>query len=247
MKHALKAIAILAMLLWVVSCGRENSIELTSPETTTSHLGKAGGQAYSDYEDGAAPEGSGVSEAPITVQGNLQVYTSRASFECDLTSTDFEGSKLPPFSVGVCGPLSSAANECYAAGTIPDGILLTALLPGVPEQMAVLTEGFLGLSNTAVGPNFFSADLVMSFSSGDVNAVGMEILDPFGPTTVNLYVFGPNKTLLGIVTVTSGRTNGKFIALFSPFSPITNINFDQLDSFGGELVDNVSFGSCERN
>lgn len=252
MKRAFVLVGILMLLLLLASCGKENPVELSSSDAPQLSIKKGSAQSYSDYQGVVAPAISNevFSETPITVkvQGNLQAYGTQSSFQsvlsCDRTSTNFEGSKLPPNSVGVVfGALNSETNDDnYADGTITDGVTFNALYP---EQIAVLTKGFIGVHSTVVGPNLFSADLLMQFPPKEVNAVGMELLDPFGPTTVDVYILAGNNLILGVFTVTTGTTTGNFFGVFSPVVPIRRILIHQLDSFGGELVDNVSFGFCE--
>lgn len=252
MKRFLILAGVLALVLMVVSCGQEHVVELTSPDTSKLAVTQGSAQSYSDYQGVAAPQVSEqtFSETPITVkvQGDLHAYSTRSSFElalsCDRTPANFEGSMLPLSSVGVVlGALNSETDDAvYSSGTITDGISLTALYP---EQMAVLTKGFLGVRSTVVGPNFFSADLLMQFPPKEVNAVSMELLGPFGPTTMDIYILAGNNTILGVFTVTSGTTVGNFFGVYSPVVPIRRVLIHQLDTVGGELVDNVSFGSCE--
>lgn len=250
MKRFFILAGVLALLLMVVSCGQEHAVELTSPETPKLAVTQGSAQSYSDYQGVAAPQISNVTfaETPITVkvQGDLTVYSTQSSFQldCDRTRANFEGSNLPNGSVGVVlGALNSETDDAiYSDGTITDGITLNALYP---EQIAVLTQGFLGVHSTVVGPNFFSADLLMQFPPKEVNAVSMELLGPFGPTTMDIYILAGNNTILGVFTVTSGTTIGNFFGVYSPVVPIRRILIHQLDTIGGELVDNVSFGSCE--
>lgn len=254
MKRAFILAGVLTMLLLVVSCGKENAVEATSADTPKLAVTQGSAQSYSDYQGVVAPPISNVtfSETPITakVQGNLSVYSTRSSFQlalsCDRTSTGFEGSKLPLSSVGVVlGALNSDTDDAnYSSGAIADGITLNALYP---EQIAVLTKGFLGVHSTVVGPNFFSADLLMQFPPQNVNAVSMELLGVFGPTTMDIYILAGGNNILGVFTVTSGTTTGNFFGVLSPVVPIRRILIHQLDTVGGELVDNVGFGSCELN
>lgn len=250
MKRVLMPIGALALLLLFTSCSNDNSAELTAPTAPKLAVTQGSAQSYSDYQGVAAPPISNVTfaETPITVkvQGDLTVYSTRSSFQldCDRDLANFEGSNLPNGSVGVVlGALNSETDDAiYSAGTITEGVSLSALLP---EQTVVLTKGFLGVHSTVVGPNFFSADLFLQFPPKEVNAVGMELLGPLGATTMDIYILAGNNVILGVFTVTSGTTIGNFFGVYSPVVPIRRILVHQLDAIGGELVDNVSFGFCE--
>ena len=244
MKRIFILAGILAMLLGIISCSKEKSVELTSPDTPS--LKKAGAESYAEYVGVAEPEiSTGTSPHQITVQGNLGVHTSRASFNVlapDQTVVTFENSNVPPFSICTGRGINSATNnECFSPGAIPEGISLSA---SGAEQMVVLTTGFLGLPSTVVGPNFFAADLNISFEPGEVNLVGMNLYDPFGPAILDVEVYGLNGVLLGVISgVATGTTIPTFFGVIAlDQTPITRLRLVQTAGGGGELVDNVSYG-----
>ncbi|NIM49029.1 MAG: hypothetical protein GTO22_07190 [Gemmatimonadales bacterium] len=173
----------------------------------------------------------------------LTFFTDRTAFQAavpGLPVEDWEGSNVPANSVQSCaGPFNSATNNaCYSTGAILDGISAEAIGAG---EMVVLTTGFLGVSSTVVGPNFFADDTDIKFPNNNVSAVGMDLLDPFGPATLDVEIFGPGDVSLGTTSVTTGTSSGVFWGVASD-SVITSIRFDQTAGGGGELFDDVAFG-----
>ena len=188
------------------------------------------------------------------------LYTDRSIFDAanpGLPVEDFEGSFLPsgptfPLTfpddwVGVFpGPLnSSTSNAVYAAGSILDGISMRAI-PN--SSIAVVVPTAFGVSSTVAGPNFFSDSVEFDFSSslgGGVSAVGLDMIAPFGTTTVNFEIFGqPSFTnptgLIGNGSVTAGLAGG-FFGVSSDTYLITRILGTETSPIG-DLYDNIAFG-----
>jgi len=245
MKRIFILAGILAMLLGIFSCSREKSVELTSPNPA--EFSQGSGQSYTDYQSGVVPKlsKSNIPQQQVAVQGNLGVYTNRASFNAlapDQTVVNFENANTPPNSFCAGRAFNSdAVNECFSPGAIPDGISFST---NGGELMILLTTGFLGLPSNVVGPNFFVADLDISFEPGEVNLVGMNLYNPFGPSILDVEVYGLNGVLLGIISgVATGTTIPTFFGVVAlDQTPITRLRLVQQDSNGGELVDNVSYG-----
>ncbi len=192
-----------------------------------------------------------VVEAPLQMEpapavsktATLTFYTSRPTFEADfpvLTEEDFEGSNFPPVSVGTCaGPIDSGASGCYPAGELVDGFELGGFPIG---DIAILTTGFLGVTSTVAGPNFFSDDSFFNFTGpDDVFAAGFEVLAPFGAETFDIEIFGPSGSL-GTTTHTSGTTTGTFFGVASDGDPIVRIEITGGTGSSAELFDNLAFG-----
>ncbi|MCG3119039.1 MAG: hypothetical protein ALAOOOJD_01367 [bacterium] len=243
MKRIFFLAGILAMLLGIISCGSEKSVELTSPDT--SGLKKAGAQSYSDYQGVAAPAVSNevVSQQQITAPANFTVYTDEASFttrNSTMQLATFNNTHVPPNSIGFSRAINSNTNnESYSPGAIPDGISVEAL---GSEVNVVLTTGFLGLPSTVVGPNFFAADMNIKFNPA-VDLIGMQLYDPFGPALMAIDFFAPGDVYIGTISgILTGTTVPSFLGIRASGITVSRMRFRQIAGGGGELVDNIRYG-----
>ncbi len=243
MKRIFIFAGILALMLGLISCGQDKSMELTSP--VASGLKKAGAQSYSEYQGVAAPEVSNevIPQQQITAPANFTVYTEKAAFAAQNSTVqlvNFNNSLLPPFSIGFSLAINSNTNNhSYAPGAIPDGISVEALGNGIN---VVLTRGFLSLPSTVVGPNFFSDDMNIKFYPG-IDLVGMELYNPFGPAILDIDFFAPRDVYIGTLSgVLTGTTVPNFLGVRISGITVARMQFRQTGGGGGELVDNILYG-----
>lgn len=234
---------LLVMFVWISSCSKEEPVGPTSTDNTK--LTKSSG-AWTDgnlLPTASAP----VSQLPQTNTSAAQFFTNRATFKAECPGQRdaewFEGSLLPANSVGVVlGSLNTSTNDPnYPAGAIKPGISLRGV---GNDQIAVLTVGFAGVPSTVVGPNFFADNLEITFGHDRVNAVGLDLLDPFGASTLNINIFALDGTLIASTTATTGTSVPTFWGVRTT-RPIGRICFDDVSpGSSAQLVDNLSADQC---
>lgn len=156
----------------------------------------------------------------------------------------FETGLVSPGDVTVCSePLSAAApNACFAAGALLPGITYSVAGPGT--DMVVLGANFDTIGNTSkvLGANAFSDTTDLTFAS-TVNAFGFNVFGGAGGTGVaQISIFSPANLSLGMLTIPVPLSGPAFFGAISTTDLIGRVNVASLPN-GGELVDNVAFGS----
>ena len=181
-----------------------------------------------------------------TIDGRPAFYIDREEWRKSLSKTlriateDFEGSNFRDFSVGTCpGPVVQATggNGCFPGRR---EILKIVNVDNVadfydPFGLAVLTPGFLGLSSTVVGPNFFSDDLIIRFRESGVQYVGFDLIDPLGGSQYDVLVYGQFGLIRSFVA------NPGFIGINERSSIFLIQVISRGPGPGGELIDNFTF------
>ncbi len=238
----------LALFVCISSCSKDEPVGPAS--TDNSKLTKSGAQSYSDYQTLPLPAVSttSVPQLPQTNEAALQFFTDRPTFKSacpgQRDAEDFEGSQVPPGTVvSFTGSLNTTSNNgIYETGAIIPGISLAGISN---DAIAVLTTGFIGVASTVVGPNFFADNLEITFGDDEIDAVGIDLLDPiFGPSTLNINIYAPDGTLLGSTVATTGTSVPTFWGVRSS-TPIGRICFDDaVSGSAAQLVDNLSADQC---
>ena len=172
-----------------------------------------------------------------------EFFSTRADFESScgggvLADEGFEGSNLVPGDIGPCGGTLDRLAGCTP---VWDPVKVVG---GFQMQAAGLVglHTALGVTSTVAGPDSFADNLVLDFTSGDdVFAVGFDavFVPAIGPGTWELEVFGASGSL-GSDNVSSG-----FFIGVKADEPITSIRLTNVSGFNGELIDNLTFGTCE--
>ena len=167
-------------------------------------------------------------------------FSSRAAFNAaapGLPVETFESGLVAAGSSTSCnGPLSSAsASPCFPAGGLLPGATYSAV-PGLSNpNMILFGAGILGATSKVLGPNFFADTLDITFTA-PVTAVG---LDAYGFSGIfAISVFSSAGASLGNFTILS-NVEPTFFGFLSTTDLIGRINV----SSGGELVDNMAFGT----
>ena len=156
----------------------------------------------------------------------------------------FEAGFVSPGGVTVCSePLSSAVSSaCFAAGALLPGVTYSVAGPGT--VIALLGANFSGIGNTSkvLGANAFSDTTDLTFAS-TVNAFGCDV---FGGTQgtglAQISIFDPANLPLGMFTIPVPLSGPGFFGAISTTNLIGHVNVASLPN-GGELIDNVAFGS----
>ena len=171
----------------------------------------------------------------------LQFFSNAEEFTCsNLPTEDFEESNV--FNEGVLsfyGPIDeNSDNSAFSPGDILPGVIFNTR---DNDDFVVLGANFLNNSSVIFGPNTFSDDLIIDFTTNNVNSVSMNIFCGLGEGNVEVEIFG-NSGLLGITTV-FGTNSGTYFAVNSvePIKKIVIISPSGL----GELIDDLSFGTCD--
>lgn len=246
MSNPLPRLLLAIALIAFVGC----SNELTSVNETPETLGEAAGSFQSFSE--MAEAGMGISKAVTSsytgpsiqsLEDGSAFYYNRHEFENEfegrLAREDFSGSNFPASSVGSCaGSIDQATggNGCYP---VRREILRNISVDNTnnfndPAGMAVLTDGFFGVSSTVVGPNFFSDNTRINFGIQGVNAAGFDLIDPFGDSQFTLIIFQSGEF------VTSRRVSPGFIGFITERS-ILQVTIVSSSGTGAELIDNFTY------
>ncbi len=246
MKRIFFLIGVLAVLLLVASCGKE--VEVTAPDDSA--LVKEGAQSFTELAASGATTAKPAAQQPSSAKINVSVlansaltfFTDRNQFNAacpNLPLEDFEGSNTT--SVTACaGPFNSATNDaCYSTGALLPGFGIDNVNSGNdPSGLVVIPPG----GSTVVGANVFADDTDITFSTGNVGAAGFDLVDVAGGGTWNVEFFGPSGSLGS--TPATNSPGGSFIGALSSGLNIVRIEIRPISGFGGELIDNLTFGPC---
>ena len=246
MKRIFFLIGVLAVLLLVASCGKE--VEVTAPDDSA--LVKEGAQSFTELAASGATTAKPAAQQPSSAKINVSVlansaltfFTDRNQFNAacpNLPLEDFEGSNTT--SVTACaGPFNSATNDaCYSTGALLPGFGIDNVNSGNdPSGLVVIPPG----GSTVVGANVFADDTDITFSTGNVGAAGFDLVDVAGGGTWNVEFFGPSGSLGS--TPATNSPGGSFIGALSSGLNIVRIEIRPISGFGGELIDNLTFGAC---
>jgi hypothetical protein len=167
----------------------------------------------------------------------LTYYSSRAAFDADapdIALEDFEGGMAAPGQVVGCGsPLESSSSPCFGAGVIEAGLEVHALSE---TNIVALGPGIVPINPTTwVGSDLFNDVTFLDFTNGDAYAVGLDVFDFFGSSTISVQVFSASG-LIG----TSLAISGGFWGVISD-EPITRVVLGV--SSNVIVLDNVAFGN----
>ena len=165
-------------------------------------------------------------------------FTDPADFGCSgLPTEDFE--EGPETQMAFLSPLDEFSdNLAFSPGDILPGVSMYCL----SYFLVIIPPPTWGLPSKVVGPNYLPDSLTVTFSDEGVNSVSLNIYDIAGDgTPVVLRVFGMSG-LLGTASVPSSEA-GVYLGMQSS-EPITSI-LVWSPSGGGELIDNLAFGTCD--
>jgi hypothetical protein len=204
-------------------------------------------QAWSEVSPGTvATPGTPSTPAAPTGGPGVTYFNDRMTFQgagTILTSENFDSSLTPPANVcNAAPPLNSLTNDaCYAPGDLQPGWELDILLAGASGDYVLLTDGFLGNTGNAVGPNSFAEGAIFRFDPA-VNAVGFDVIgDLAGPVNIGITVYDAAGNVLG-TSSSAGSVGGTFWGVTST-TPIGRIETVDPDPNGGELFSRMQFGN----
>ena len=171
----------------------------------------------------------------------LDTYQDRSSFNADwpeLPFEDFEATLVPTNNVAACyGRISYQTNDaCYSLASIRPGVVISP----TANNYVVLTEGYLGVTSTVVGPNTFMDNTDITFPD-TVQAVGLDLLDPLSVISITIDIYGPGNVLLGTDVVSGVGFTPVFWGVASKGVPISRLLLTGAGT-GEELIDNIAFG-----
>ncbi len=182
----------------------------------------------------------------VPARADLITFVSRPQFNAaapGLPVETFESSSVGPGAVATCnGPVSSAmGGGCFPTGGLLPGVVYNASVATQPN-LVVLGAGFPGVDNASrvLGPNRFADTFNLTFANA--NAVGFDVFAGLVAGNVAISVFDSADGLLGAFLLLV-PTGGTFIGVISTTSNIGRINIASANN-GGELVDNVAFGTA---
>jgi hypothetical protein len=170
-------------------------------------------------------------------------FTDRAAFVArfpDLPQEDFELGTAPVGGVRNCpGPLdASSDNACFSPGGIKPGVRLNSELPNPAGELALIGRGFRQAPSQRIVATSFQHALIIDFTSGNVKAVGMDLVILIGQSTCQIDVFGADGLLDSRTAPCTAQ--GAFWGMNSD-KVITRIRIFHPDVSQG--VDNLSFGA----
>lgn len=168
-------------------------------------------------------------------------YTTLTDFEnaltanCSDTSVTFEDLLNGPADNTNCGPVvSSAGDDCYAAGELQDGFVVMVSSTDVIS----IPAGLLGNVDPLVGARVFAEFTIIIFSP-DVYAVSMDLWENIDPET-NVRIFGTGGALIDTFNVTIPINTQTFFGFISD-EPVTAIELEGNNN-SGELFANFRYG-----
>ncbi|HMB38095.1 MAG TPA: hypothetical protein VKO85_03375 [Wenzhouxiangellaceae bacterium] len=212
-------------------------------------LAATGAVAQNNYHDWAAAgkpdrDTANATAGSADIRGGALTFADRASFDSAVGSLpleDFEGGATAAGAVNTCTePVSSASNDvCFAPGDLIAGFQLTSSGGG---GVVALGDGFIGQPTTVVGANTFGDFATVTFTGGNVTAVGLDAYSGSGGGDVDIRVFDSGGTLADTITLAPSADNvSEFFGIFAP-GPISRIEIEGT-SASGELLDNLAFGT----
>ncbi len=254
MKHLKKLTYVLLAVVLFVSCEKET---ITEPEIfnevqpkkelndfqSISEAIEAGFDLNTYINSLPKNESKSVKSAftKRTEDSGLQFFMNEEDFPCsNLPLEDFEEASVSNGSVLTFdAPIDeNTDNGVFSQGDILPEVIFTVSGAGL-NQLVVLGSGVVGNNSKVFGPNSFADDLTINFTTNNVYNVSMDVFCGYFGGDVELEIFG-NSGSLGSIIV-NAASNGTFIG-FESNEPIKRIEF--LAPIG-ELIDNLSFGTCD--
>lgn len=168
-------------------------------------------------------------------------YTDSADFDCsDLPTEDFEqGSDSPGFFPNPLDEFSD--NIAFSPGDILPGVSMYSGAEQPNDEDLVFLTPLWGYASKMVGPNILTDSFIISFTAEGITSVSLDIFNFFSDSTpVVVNVFGTSG-LLGTTGIPSDQY-GVYLGMQSSV-PITSITIWS-PSDGGEIIDNLAFGTC---
>jgi hypothetical protein len=184
--------------------------------------------------------GAGLAQAAVVFFVNdAPGFASAMSGNTLLGTEDFEGSTLAPSDVtefndplqqGVAnGPYPAGLNQPMTVQSNLSGGSPTSPNPRGGDGLAAASSGFAGAASDIVIANFFVDSLDWLFNAADqIVGVGLNPLNFFGASTLEIRVFDTSNTLLGMTTVTGDPAGTNFLGI---------------QATGGDLIGRINFFS----
>ena len=175
---------------------------------------------------------------------SVAFFTNRAAFLAqfpNLPLEDFEKGIVPTRQFTACpGPVDATSNNaCFLPGAILPGVQFNSDHPEGGQELLLLKAGTFGAPSMNIVANFFSDAFVITFTGGNVTAVGMDLVAYIDADVCQIDVFVQTGLLL---STTAPCTNAGTFWGMSSTQPITQIRI--LSPTGqSEGVDNISFGA----
>ena len=181
-------------------------------------------------------------------RGALQVYNNRVDFDAAVgggavfANENFDGGATPPGVVNTCTePVNSASNDvCFSPGNLVGGFQVTS---SSGTGVVILGSAFLGAGQTTpvVGANTFADTTIITFTT-NVTAFSADFYGGFNVDVVTVTVLDEFSNVLGSGVATPTAVDAPaFLGAISP-TPIGSIIIESANG-GGELVDNLQFGT----
>lgn len=152
---------------------------------------------------------------------------------------DFEAAFDGPGSMSEPGPWNSDTDDSvFSPGDIAEGI---SFVSSAGNLAALDDSSFSDLTSTAIGPNSFGSDLVISFLPG-VNAIAFDVFQVFAaPQGITVSLFDISDVLIASTDVEATSLGG-FFGVIDDMNLIGAITLSANNPTGAELIDNVAFG-----
>ncbi len=183
----------------------------------------------------------------LSPSGAITYFEDRASFKAACTGSlvleDFAGGPSDTTKATSCaGDISSLGNDCFPAGEIQAGIVLTSSNTNIPgnEYMVYSPKEFGADTIDAVGANQGESFVIVKFPDGNINRVGLNYSWVFS-TSATFRIFGTSG-LIDSVNLEDLPGAGAVFLGFIADEPITKI---ELEGNNYEFVGNIEFGVCE--
>lgn len=155
---------------------------------------------------------------------------------------DFEGASQDPGAMSEPGPWNSDTDDSvFSPGDIAEGI---SFVSSAGNLAALDGSSFSDLTSTAIGPNSFGSDLIISFLPG-VNAVAFDVFQVFAaPQGITISLFDISDVLIGTTEVEATSLGG-FFGVIDDMDLIGTISLSANNPSGAELIDNLAFGLAD--
>jgi hypothetical protein len=177
----------------------------------------------------------------------LITFNSEAAFDLaapGLPVETFEAGLVGAGGVVQCSEsLSSvAASACFPVGGLLPGVSYS--VAGTGSVLALLGANFAGVGNTSkvLGANSFGDTTDVTFTSA-VDAFGFDVFDGVGNRFVQISIFDPANALLGTFLLLVPSSGPAFFGVISTTDQIGRVNVAG-QAQGGELIDNLAFGTA---
>lgn len=176
----------------------------------------------------------------------ITYYSERSELHSNCSGSlileDFEGGPADSGNTGCDGDFSSEGNNCFAAGEIQQGIVITSSDNTAETPMVYTNVGFVSNPTPIVGTNNFDDFTIVNFPEGNIDAVALDLYGAPFASVMHVRIYNFANEIIDTLMITEGMPGPYFFGLISS-EPIASIEF-QAEGSSVEMVGMVEFGTC---